>query len=62
MRAKVNANKKGKQYRIHDRAGFDTTDLELEQWKTLDSLNSSTFHISNRRLFYRVSMGFFKFQ
>jgi hypothetical protein len=55
----VNANKKGKQYRIHDRAGFDTTDLELEQWKPLNSLNCSTFHISNRRLFYHISIGFF---
>jgi hypothetical protein len=47
------------QYRTHDRAGFDTTDLELEQWNTLNSLNRSTFLISDRILCYRVSIRFF---
>jgi hypothetical protein len=61
MPAQVNANTKGMQYRIHDPAVFDITDLELEQLKTVNSLNRSTFLISDRRLFYRVSILFFKF-
>jgi len=59
--AQVNANKKECSTLFKIETRFDTTDLELEQWKTLNSLSRSTFLISDRRLFYRVSIGFFKF-